>query len=495
MINRIGQQLGNYQLLRLLGQGGFAEVYLGQHRYLKTQAAIKVLSGTMTSQDIQNFTIEAQTIARLNHPHILRVLDFGVQGNIPFLVIEYAPQGTLRDRHHRGVPLSLPTVLSYVKQIASALEYAHTQQLVHRDVKPANMLVNSNNHVTLSDFGIAISAHKTASLSTQEAIGTITYMAPEQIKGKARPTSDQYSLAVVAYEWLCGLPPFDGSTSIEIAMAHLTDPPPLLRTINTAVPSTIEQVILKALAKDPGQRYPDMLTFAQALERAAQPYSSTTVLSPQVKQAPSTQPVASPTLKKTAGSAKLSDKDKARLTSYDQGIENDEFDLEYRQKLHGQKLSFLNQRGEYAEIISAYNQGIDKYDFDLEYRQQLYEQKLSFLKQNGKHVEVLSAYDAGIENDEFDLEYQQKLHSQKLSFLKQNGKHIEVLAAYDAGIDKYDFDLEYRQQLYEQKLSFLKQSGTYAEVLSAYDAGIENDEFDLEYRQKLHDQKLSFLEE
>lgn len=191
MANRIGQQLGNYQLLRLLGQGGFAEVYLGQHRYLKTQAAIKVLSGTLTSQDIQKFTIEAQTIAGLNHPHILRVLDFGVQGNVPFLVIEYAPQGTLRDRHQRRVPLSLSTVLSYVKPIASALQYAHAQQLVHRDVKPSNMLINSNNQIILSDFGIAIPAHKTASLSTQEAIGTVIYMAPEQIKGKARPTSDQ----------------------------------------------------------------------------------------------------------------------------------------------------------------------------------------------------------------------------------------------------------------------------------------------------------------
>ena len=269
MINHVGQQFGNYQLIHLLGTGGFAEVYLGQHLYLKTQAAIKILTGPMTPQEIQNFTTEARIIASLSHPHILRLLEFDVHGNIPFLVIEYAPHGTLRDHHQRGVALPLATVLFYVKQIASALHYAHTQQLVHRDVKPENMLVDRQNHIVLGDFGIAIAAHKTASLSAQEAIGTVTYMAPEQIKGKARPASDQYSLAVVAYEWLCGTPPFDGSTSIEIAMAHLTDPPPLLRAKNTAVSSAVEQVVLKALEKDPQHRYASVEAFALALEQAS----------------------------------------------------------------------------------------------------------------------------------------------------------------------------------------------------------------------------------
>src|SRR6266498_5572930 len=125
MADRVGEQLGNYRLVRLLGQGGFAEVYLGEHIYLGTAAAIKVLYAKLASDDFEHFRKEARTIARLVHPHIVRVLEFGIEGATPFLVVDYAPNGTLRKRYPKGVALALPLVVSYVNQIADALQYAH----------------------------------------------------------------------------------------------------------------------------------------------------------------------------------------------------------------------------------------------------------------------------------------------------------------------------------------------------------------------------------
>src|SRR5947209_228990 len=228
MADRVGQQLGNYRLLRLLGQGGFAEVYLGEHIYLDTPAAIKVLHTRLASDEVEHFQTEARTVARLVHPHIVRVLDYGVEGSTPFLVIDYAPNGTLRQRHPRGVALPLPTVVSYVAQIADALQYAHEQKVIHRDVKPENMLMGRRNEVLLSDFGIALVTQSSRYNSTQglqDLAGTIAYMAPEQIQSQAIPSSDQYSLAIVVYEWLSGTRPFQGSFA-EIAVKHTLALPP-----------------------------------------------------------------------------------------------------------------------------------------------------------------------------------------------------------------------------------------------------------------------------
>ncbi len=188
----IGQQIGNYHLTRLLGQGGFATVYLGEHLYLKTQAAVKLLQVRIDSQDLQSFLKEAQIIAKLDHPHIIRVLDFGIDSpsSQPFFVMEYASRGSLRRVHPRGSILPLQTVVSYVQQVASALQYAHTQKIVHCDVKPENMLVASSHKIVLSDFGIAVTAHTTESVSKQNFTGTALYMAPEQIRGKALALED-----------------------------------------------------------------------------------------------------------------------------------------------------------------------------------------------------------------------------------------------------------------------------------------------------------------
>ena len=267
MSDRVGEHFGNYRLVRLLGAGGFAEVYLGEHVYLNTQAAIKVLQTRLEAEEQEHFLNEARIIARLVYPHIVRVLDFGVEREIPYLVMDYAPNGTLRQRFPRGVHISPATILPYIKQVASALDYAHAQHLIHRDIKPENMLLNGNDEVVLSDFGIALIIQSTRFGSTQDVYGTATYMAPEQIQGKAEPATDQYALGTVIYEWLSGEPPFQGSFS-ELCSQHLfASPPPLYEKVPGISPA-IEAVVEKTLAKDPQERYPTVEAMASAFEDA-----------------------------------------------------------------------------------------------------------------------------------------------------------------------------------------------------------------------------------
>jgi serine/threonine protein kinase len=266
MTDHIGQELGHYRLIRKLGSGSFADVYQAEHIYLNTPAAVKLLKN-LASGDMQNFHDEARTIARLVHPHIVRVLDFGVEQSIPYLVMEYAPNGTLRQRHPRGVQISLPLVVTYVRQIASALQYAHTYRLIHRDVKPENLLLGRNNEILLGDFGAALITRTSLMLSTQNIIGTISYMAPEQLQGKPSPASDQYSLGIVAYEWLCGSCPFQGSLA-ELHHLQLYAHPPSLRAKRPTLSPITEQVVMKALSKKPEQRFATIEAFAEALEQS-----------------------------------------------------------------------------------------------------------------------------------------------------------------------------------------------------------------------------------
>src|SRR5947209_6706641 len=258
---REGQQLGNYRLTRLLGQGGFAEVYLGEHIYLKSRAALKVLHAQLSERDAASFVQESQTLANLSHPHIVRVLDFAVEDGTPFLVIEYAPHGTLRHHHPKGTRLPLETVVLYVQQVAAALQYAHDQRLIHRDVKPENLLLNERFDILLSDFGLGMFARHTHSQSIQKAAGTVFYMAPEQIQGKPRPASDQYALGIVVYEWLTGDHPFRGSLT-EIVTQHLVTSPLSLRGQVPTLSPAVEEVVLRALNKEPKQRFASVQDFA-----------------------------------------------------------------------------------------------------------------------------------------------------------------------------------------------------------------------------------------
>ena len=268
MTDHIGQQLGNYRLIQYVGGGGFADVYLGEHIHLNTWAAIKVLHTRLSGTGLEQFREEARIVARLAHPGIVRVFDFGVDEATPFLVMEYAPKGSLRKWHSKGTRLPIQVVISYVKQIANSLQYAHEQKIIHRDIKPENMLVNQRNEVVLSDFGLALYAHSSQSQNIEEVGGTAKYMAPEQIHGKPRPASDQYALGIVVYEWLCGECPFQGQT-LELWGQHMFAPVPPLREKMPTIPPMVEEVLFTALSKDPKQRFGNMHAFALALEQAS----------------------------------------------------------------------------------------------------------------------------------------------------------------------------------------------------------------------------------
>lgn len=265
------QQMGNYRLLSLLDSGGFAHVYLAEQIYLKTLHAVKVLHMHLFDEEQQQrFLEEARMIAHLRHAHIVQVTDFGVEEAVPFLVMSYAANGNLRQRHPEGSRVPLDAVVSYVMQVAGALQYAHDQHLIHRDIKPENLLLDANDTVMLSDFGIAIVAHSSHSQSLQNVVGTALYMPPEQLKGRPRPASDQYALAVLVYEWLSGRRPFNGETYLDIARQHLHTPVPSLSERLPEISLAVAAVIDRALAKEPQQRFESVQAFADALEQAAQ---------------------------------------------------------------------------------------------------------------------------------------------------------------------------------------------------------------------------------
>jgi len=236
-------------------------------------AAIKILHATLTGEEVEAFRREAQIIARLEHPHIVRVLDFDVRAGTPFLVMGYAPGGTLRTLHPKGSRLGLLTVVDYVSQVASALQYAHENCVMHRDLKPENLLVGSSKEILLGDFGIALLSQNSRQSGTQDVVGTAAYMAPEQFKGKPGIASDQYALAVIVYEWLSGERPFSG-TFVELASQHLYATPPSLQG-KAAAPPAVERVVQRALLKRPNERYGSVGEFATSLEQAAHALSPT----------------------------------------------------------------------------------------------------------------------------------------------------------------------------------------------------------------------------
>jgi outer membrane protein assembly factor BamB len=268
----VGEQFGNFMLLSAIGSGGFADIYLGEHIHLGSHAAIKVLTTSLTDQDRKIFLDEARFLARLSHQNIVRVFDYGIHTNsgMPYLVMDYAPNGSLRKCHPAGSIVPLANVVTYVRQIANALQYAHDQKLIHRDVKPENMLIGTHNEILLSDFGIALQSTSTKSQSMQEVAGTASYMAPEQFNGHARAASDQYALGIVVYEWLCGFRPYTGSF-FEVASQHMFAEPPPMRKNNSQIPPEVELVVKIALTKDPKLRFASVHSFANALQQAAFP--------------------------------------------------------------------------------------------------------------------------------------------------------------------------------------------------------------------------------
>ena len=269
MADLVGKQLGNYRLITFLGKGAFADVYEGVHVLMRSQAAIKVLRALSVAEQAILLN-EAQIIAGWKHHNIVRLLEFGLvaenqsllEKNQPFLVMEYAPWGSLRRLHPKGKVISLGSVLYYVTQTAAGLQYAHEHHVIHRDVKPENILIGAQGEVLLTDFGLAIAAQSSRQPRSPRFGGTPAYMAPEQFVGAPCPASDQYALGVMIYEWLTGEQPLRGLLQAA--------PPSPLRKINPAVPPTVEEVVLMALAYDPAERFASMSAFATAFATACQ---------------------------------------------------------------------------------------------------------------------------------------------------------------------------------------------------------------------------------
>ncbi len=269
---RLDQCIGNYRLRRLLSRSHTTEIYFAEHTLFHTEAAVKLLDGDIAGNEVEKFLAQATLLTQLQHPHIVHVLDFGMLEESAFLIMKYAANGTLRQRYPKGTRLPVPRILHYVRQIADALQYVHQHHLIHRDIKPHNMLLGTNDDVMLTDFNIAVVAQDFASNAPplRDFEGTVPYAAPEQLQGRPQKSSDLYALGIIVYEWLCGGWPFTGSFD-EIVHQHLFVPPPALREKHIEVPMAFEQALWKALAKEPAQRFSDVGEFVHALEQAYPP--------------------------------------------------------------------------------------------------------------------------------------------------------------------------------------------------------------------------------
>ena len=272
-MKRVEQQLGKYRLKQLLGKGAFADVYFGEHEYLNTPVAVKVLHSRLNSSALTDFLTEARHVSHLVHPHIIRVFDFGLEKDIPFLVMDYAPNGNLREVHPSGTTVPLSLVVTYTMALGSALQHAHDNHLIHRDIKPENVLLGQKHEALLCDFGLALLSSHRASLQVRERFGPLAYMAPELIGGQPVPASDQYALAVMVYEWLCGHLPFGGPAAY-VSNQHLYTDSPSLCEARPHIPRAVEHVVKKGLSKEPRQRFVDVLSFVRAIEDASKAVSS-----------------------------------------------------------------------------------------------------------------------------------------------------------------------------------------------------------------------------
>lgn len=276
----IGTVLGTCTLQKLVGQGGMGAVFLAQQSRPRRQVAVKVLlpmtplSPNQLAAFLERFRRETDAAASLEHPNIMPVHEYGERDGLAYLVMPYVSGGTLRDELEREGPLSLDKVVNYMDQLAAALDLAHERGVIHRDIKPANILMTPEGRLLLTDFGlvkiVAEGQAPQARLTGVGApVGTPDYMAPEQVIGEeVDARADLYSLGVILYQMVTGTTPFQGETPMQIAAQHLQIPPPSPQMLRPELPPTAEQIILKALAKRPADRYESAQEMAQAFRLA-----------------------------------------------------------------------------------------------------------------------------------------------------------------------------------------------------------------------------------
>lgn len=267
----IGATLGQYHIIDFVRRGGMATVYKAHQPSLDRFVAIKVLFHNHDPQFAARFKREARAVAQLQHPNILPIYDNGEKDGLLYLVLQYVDQGTtLSDK--MGVPWAPVTAFRLIARLLDALEYAHARGIVHRDIKPANVLMPAPDWPMLTDFGIAKLVNDNSPQLTMPGlvVGTATYMAPEQATGRqVNARTDIYATGVILYEMLTGRVPFDADTPIAVLTQHLYEPPPPLTRLNPSLPAVVETTVLKALAKDPNDRYQSAAEMAEALERVA----------------------------------------------------------------------------------------------------------------------------------------------------------------------------------------------------------------------------------
>ena len=267
---------GKYKIIRRLGRGGMAEVYLAHQENLGRDVAIKLMHAFLVSEEdfLHRFKREARAMAAMNHSNIVSVYDFDVYGeNTYYLVMEYINGGTLKDKlqelAQKGETLPLETAVQIAVEVASALDYAHHRSMIHRDVKPANIMLDDQGHAILTDFGIVklVGGQSMAYTATGALIGTPAYMSPEQALGKPGDArSDIYSLGALLYQMVTGRLPFDADTPLAIVMQHVNDPVPIPASFNPNIPPGLQDIILIALAKNPDDRYQTAGELAAALQ-------------------------------------------------------------------------------------------------------------------------------------------------------------------------------------------------------------------------------------
>ncbi|WP_283577252.1 Stk1 family PASTA domain-containing Ser/Thr kinase [Ligilactobacillus aviarius] len=273
---RVGYEVGKrYRIIRSLGEGGMANVYEAEDLVQKRRVTLKMLRFDLQDdpRSVERFHKEANSLTKLDNPHIVQIYDFGNDHGVPYLIMEYVKGTDLKTYLKEHYPLSCEKVVDIMEQILSAVESAHRIGIIHRDLKPQNILIDNYGKVKVTDFGISIAAMESATITkTNTMIGSVHYISPEQARGSIiTKQSDIYSLGIILFELLTGKVPFEGQTAVSIAVKHYRDNLPSARKINPKVPQALENVILHATAKKLKDRYPDAETMARDLKTALLP--------------------------------------------------------------------------------------------------------------------------------------------------------------------------------------------------------------------------------